>query len=158
MPERTHLPEAGDDLGVIEVLVIELPSTWEGGGLDPLLELSERKAIRIIDVEVLVRRDDGSVGFEEPGSGAAASLSGLSVFFGHSSGLLDEDDAEEAAALVAEDAVGLVVVYENLWTTALAGSLRGVGGQLAMVGHASSEDLQRVLAEQPAANTADTTN
>jgi hypothetical protein len=145
VPDRPHTPQDDEDLGVVDVLVVELPPTWEGGGLEPLLDLAARGAVRIIDVEVLVRRDDGTVGFEEPGSGAAAAVSGLSVFFGHSSGLLGEQHAADAAALVAEEAVGLVVVYENLWTSALAGALRRVGGRLADAGRLDRATLETVL-------------
>ena len=137
-----------DDLGLIEVAIIELPEAWDGSGLEPLLELAHRDAIRILDVEEVLVHEDGSASLVEPGGGPASALSGQAVFAGCSSGLLDDEDAAEAAAMLAPGRNGLVVVYESTWTARLAATLRGKGGRLLGFSHISGEQLEAALGEE----------
>jgi hypothetical protein len=144
----TPVAQALDDLGLIEVAIVELPESWDGSGLEPLLELADRDAIRILDVEEVLVHEDGSASLVEPGGGPASALSDQAVFAGCSSGLLDDEDAAEAAAMLAAGRNGLVVVYESTWTARLAATLRGRGGRLLGFGHVSGDALEAALGEE----------
>lgn len=149
MTQAAHQVEhALDDLGLVDVAVIELPDAWDGGGLEPLLELAARDLIRILDVEEVLVHEDGSASMVEPGSGPASALSDQAVFAGCSSGLLDDEDAAEAAAMLAPGRNGLVVVYESTWTSRLAATLRARGGRLLGFSHISGEQLEAALGEE----------
>jgi hypothetical protein len=58
----------------------------------------------------------------------------LAAFEGASSGLLGQDDLEEAATVLEPGTVAGVLVWENRWAAPVAVALRRSGGQLAASG------------------------
>ena len=64
----------------------------------------------------------------------AAQDSGLAEFEGASSGLLGQEDLEEAAAALEPGTVAGVLVWENRWAAPVAVALRRSGGQLVASG------------------------
>ncbi|GGU98938.1 hypothetical protein GCM10010275_42130 [Streptomyces litmocidini] len=120
-----------EDMGPVDFLVIEFPGNrMTGKGLPMLLDLVDRGIVRILDL-VFVRKDaDGSVvGMELRDLDADGELD-LSVFEGSSSGLLGQDDLDEAGAALEPGNSAGILVYENLWAAPLARELRRGGAQL----------------------------
>ncbi|MGW5781197.1 DUF6325 family protein [Streptomyces sp. NPDC003863] len=120
-----------EDMGPVDYLVIEFPGNrMTGKGLPLLLDLVDRGIIRILDLSFVRKDADGSVvGVELRDVDADGELD-LTVFEGSSSGLLGQDDLDEAgAALEAGNSAG-IIVYENLWAAPLARELRRGGAQL----------------------------
>ncbi|MER7538771.1 DUF6325 family protein [Streptomyces sp. NPDC097704] len=120
-----------EDMGPVDYLVIEFPGNrMTGKGLPLLLDLVDRGIIRILDLSFVRKDADGSVvGVELRDVDADGELD-LAVFEGSSSGLLGQDDLDEAgAALEAGNSAG-IIVYENLWAAPLARELRRGGAQL----------------------------
>ena len=64
----------------------------------------------------------------------AAQDTGLAEFEGASSGLLGQDDLEEAATALEPGTVAGVLVWENRWAAPVAVALRRSGGQLVASG------------------------
>ena len=56
------------------------------------------------------------------------------MFEGVSSGLLGEDDIEEASSVLRPDSSAGILVYENVWAGPFAAALRRGGGQLVASG------------------------
>ncbi len=123
--------EQFDELGPIDYLIME----WSGDqpvtgeAMLQLLDLVERGLVRILDLAFLAKGADGSV--------AALDLAELieretvpAEFEGVSSGLLSQEDLEEAATALEPDTVAGVLVWENVWAAPLAIALRRSGGQL----------------------------
>jgi Family of unknown function (DUF6325) len=124
-----------DEMGPIDYVVLE----WAGdqpvtGEVMPLLlDLVDRGVIRILDIGFLAKDRDGSVSaidFDELAQGSE----GLAEFQGASSGLLGQDDLEEAAAALEPGTVAAVLVWENRWAAPVAVALRRSGGQLVASG------------------------
>jgi len=123
------------ELGPIDYIVLE----WAGdqpvtGEVMPLLlDLVDRGMIRILDLAFLVKAEDGSVAAIDLAE-VAAQDSGLAEFEGASSGLLGQEDLEEAAAALEPGTVAGVLVWENRWAAPVAVALRRSGGQLVASG------------------------
>jgi hypothetical protein len=136
------------ELGPIDYLVIEYPNGRPTGEALPyLLDLVDRGLVRILDVGIVAKAPDGS--FESLRSEDLADLgeSGLAVFEGASSGILDDSDLEQVAAVIGDGAVGAILVYENTWAGPFAAALRRAGGQLVSSGRIPVQAVLDALAE-----------
>ncbi|MFE7185908.1 DUF6325 family protein [Streptomyces erythrochromogenes] len=119
-----------ETMGPVDYLIVEFPGNkMTGEGLPLLVDLVDRGIIRILDL-VFVRKDaDGSVVALELKDAGDGEMD-LSVFEGAASGLLGQDDIDEAgAALEAGNSAG-ILVYENVWAAPFALALRRGGAQL----------------------------
>lgn len=140
--ESAEIPE----MGPIDYLIVEFPGNRMTGEALPLLvDLVDRGIIRIMDL-MFVRKDlDGSVVAME-----IADLDGdgeldLTVFEGASSGLLGDEDLNEAGhALEPGNSAG-IVVYENLWAAPFAAALRRAGAQVVDSGRIPVQELLATL-------------
>ena len=124
-----------EEMGPIDYVVLE----WAGdqpvtGEVMPLLlDLVDRNIIRILDIAFLVKADDGSVAAVDFAELAQKS-SELAQFEGASSGLLGQDELEEAATALKPGTVAGVLVWENRWAAPVAVAMRRSGGQLVASG------------------------
>jgi hypothetical protein len=142
-----------EEMGPIDYIVLE----WAGdqpvtGEVMPLLlDLVDRDIIRILDIAFLVKADDGSVAAIDFADLAQKS-EGLAEFEGASSGLLGQDDLEEAAAALEPGTVAGVLVWENRWAAPVAMALRRSGGQLVANGRIPVQAILAALDASEANN------
>lgn len=133
------------EMGPIDYLLVEWPGRQPNGEAAPyLVDLVERGLIRILDLTFIAKDEDGSVaGLElsDLGDGAAE----LSVFEGASSGLLSDDDVNEAAAALEPGTSAALLVYENTWAGPFAAAVRRSGGELVASGRIPAEDVLAAL-------------
>jgi hypothetical protein len=125
-----------DEMGPVDYVVLEwaddLPATGEVQPL--LLDLVDRGIIRILDIAFLAKDRDGSVSGIEIGGSLNQLAAAFAEFEGASSGLLGEDDLQEAAAALEPGTSAAVLVWENRWAAPVAAALRRSGGQLVASG------------------------
>ena len=120
-----------DEMGPIDYIVIEFPgSQMTGEGLPILVDLVERGTIRLIDLVFFTKAADGSVAMVEIADLDGDGSLDLAIFEGASSGVLGEDDINEAAAAVEPGSSAALLVYENTWAAPFAAAVRRGGGQL----------------------------
>jgi hypothetical protein len=123
------------EMGPIDYMVLE----WSGdqpvtGEVMPLLlDLVDRGLIRILDLAFIVKAEDGSVAALDLAE-VAQHEGGLAEFVGASSGLLGQDDLDDAASVLEPGSVAGVLVWENRWAAPVAVALRRSGGQLVASG------------------------
>ncbi|HEU4422678.1 MAG TPA: DUF6325 family protein [Pilimelia sp.] len=142
-----------DQMGPIDYLVIEFPEPrLTGEGLPLLVDLVDRRIIRILDLVFVKKLADGSVVGLDMGELGGDGEHALAIFTGASSGLLGGDDFDEAGKALEPGSAAAVIVYENLWAAPLARALRRAGGQLVAGGRIP---VQAVLAALDAAEAAD---
>jgi hypothetical protein len=142
--------EEFNEMGPIDYLLVEWPGRQPTGEAVPhLIDLVDRGLIRILDLVFLSKAEDGSVARLEIAD--LGDETEYAVFEGASSGLLSEDDADEAAAALEAGTSAALLVYENRWAAPLASAVRRSGGQLVATGRIP---IQAVLAALDAAEAA----
>lgn len=141
------------ELGPVDYLIVEWPDGFEptGEGLNELVRLTELGLIRVIDLAFVKKEQDGTVtGLAITDLDADGSLD-LVQFQGASSGMLDQDDYDEAGAALEPGAAAAILVYENRWAAPFATALRRSGAQLVASGRIPVNALLEKLEELEAA-------
>ncbi|MET8505073.1 DUF6325 family protein [Streptomyces sp. NPDC004787] len=134
------------EMGPVDYLILEFPGNrMTGEGLSLLLDLVERRIIRVLDLSFVRKDEDGSVTALELTDLDGDGVLDLTVFEGASSGLLGEDDLREAAGVLEPGNSAGVLVYENLWAAPLAAALRRGGARMVANGRIPAEDLLATL-------------
>ncbi|MEU9307224.1 DUF6325 family protein [Streptomyces sp. NPDC048256] len=122
-------------MGPIDYVVVEFPGNrMTGEGFPLLLDLVDRGLIRILDLLFVRKEEDGSVVGLEIADLTGDGALDLAVFEGASSGLLGQDDIEEAGGALGAGNSAAILVYENLWAAPFATALRRGGAQLVASG------------------------
>src|SRR3954470_17257804 len=117
--------------GPVDFLVVEFPGArMTGEGLPLLVDLVDRRIIRILDLVFVKKRDDGSVLTLDIGEIDRDGDRGLAVFAGATSGLLGPEDLDQVAEVLEPGSAAAVVVYENRWAAPLATALVRGGARL----------------------------
>ena len=108
-------------MGAIDYVVVEFGRRQVTGELIPdLLDLVDRRLIRIMDVSIVLTAGDGSFETLTPDDLDPAEVGDLGALVGASTGLLSNEDAEEIAGIMQPNAGSLVLMYENLWSLPFA--------------------------------------
>ena len=119
------------DLGPVDYLVVEFPAgeaNFTGEMARELLALVDSGLIRVIDILILTKNDDGSVDAMELSD--LDDLGPLVQIEAELAELLAEEDVEHLAAAMEPGSVAGVLVWENLWAAPFASAARRSGGQL----------------------------
>jgi len=134
-----------DEMGPIDYILVEWPGRQPNGEVAPhLVDLVDRGLIRILDLAFIAKDEDGTVrGLEIADVGG--EVAELSVFEGASSGLLSDEDVEEAGVAMEPGASAALLVFENAWAAPFATAVRRSGGQLAASGRIPVEDVLAAL-------------
>ena len=142
-----------DEMGPIDYIVVEFPGSKMNGEAFPhLVDLVDRGIVRILDLVFVTKELDGSVkgiaiaDFDDDGE------LDLAVFEGASSGLISDDDIQEAGGILEPGSSAGILVYENVWAGPFAAAVRRGGGQLVASGRIP---IQAMLAALEAADAAD---
>jgi hypothetical protein len=143
-----------DELGPVDYLIVEFPAgqqNFTGEGITELVRLHDSGIIRIMDLLILIKNEDGSIDATE-----IEDLPELGEFQRIEADLVEtlaEDDVITLAEAMAPGSVAGVLVYENLWAAPFGSAVRRAGGQLLTGGRIP---IQAILAaiEADAANEA----
>jgi Family of unknown function (DUF6325) len=120
-----------DELGPVDYIVVEFPagaSNFTGEMAKELIALVDAGTIRLIDVLILTKNEDGTVDAMELSD--IEELGELQTLEAELAELLAADDVEHLAAAMDPGSTAGVLIWENLWAAPFASAARRSGGQL----------------------------
>jgi hypothetical protein len=129
--EAVHQDTDLDTLGPVDYLIVEFPagaSNFTGDMAKELLALVDAGTIRVIDVLILTKNEDGSVDAMELSD--IEELGPLQAVEAQLAELLAAEDVEYLAAAMDPGSTAGVLIWENLWAAPFASAARRSGGQL----------------------------
>ena len=133
------------EMGPIDYVLVEWPGRQPEGQIAPhLVDLVDRGLIRILDLAFLVKGEDGTIAAMEI-SDLGGEVAELAIFEGASTGLLSEEDHEQAGAALEPGTSAALLVYENTWAAPFATAVRRSGGQLVAGGRIPIADVLAAL-------------
>ena len=119
-------------IGPVEYMIVAFPGNeFKGEILPELARLQDTNTIRIIDLALVVK--------DENGESAAVEVSDLDSDFGKAlatllgnegGGLLNEDDLMAAAEELDPNSSAALLVWEDVWATTLRDAIVNAGGEL----------------------------
>jgi Family of unknown function (DUF6325) len=124
-----------DSLGPVDYLIVEFPagaSNFTGEMAKELLALVDAGTIRVIDVLILTKNEDGTVDAMELSD--VEELGPLQTVEAQLAELLAAEDVEHLAAAMDPGSTAGVLIWENLWAAPFASAARRSGGQLIATG------------------------
>jgi hypothetical protein len=124
-----------DELGPVDWIVVEFPGSRFNGQIAPaLLDLVERDLVRVLDLLVLKKDDDGSLEAFELSDLDEGEIGELRTYESELAMLLSEEDVTSLAAAIEPGSSAAVLVWENTWAAPFASAVRRSGGQLVATG------------------------
>lgn len=130
-------------LGPVDYLIVEWPAGTQpnGKGLEELANLSDRGLIRVLDLVFVMKGEDGAVAGLALADLDSDGALDLVQFEGASSGLLGQEDYDEAGGVLEPGASAAILLYENRWARPFAEAVKASGAQLVARGGIPGPDL-----------------
>ena len=148
--ERADQATDLDSLGPVDYVIVEFPagaSNFTGEMTEELVRLVDAGIIRVIDVLILTKDEDGTVDAIELSD--IAELGELRAIEAQLAELLAAEDVEHLAAAMDPGSTAGVLIWENLWAAPFASAARRSGGQLIATGRIP---IQAIIASIEADN------
>jgi Family of unknown function (DUF6325) len=120
-----------DELGPVDYVVVEFPAgakNFTGEMAAELLKLVDAGTIRVIDVLILDKDEDGAVEATELAD--IEQLGEMQAIEAELAELLAAEDVDQLAAAMEAGSTAGVLIFENLWAAPFASAARRSGGQL----------------------------
>ena len=139
--------------GPIDFVLIEFQGdrlTGEAGAA--LLDLVDAGIVRIWDLLIIVKNEDGSIEGIDIEDLDADHLGSFTAFSGAQSGLLGDDDIAEASNALEPGTVAALIVYENTWAIPFVRAARNAGAEVVATARIPADVVIEVLEAAEAAS------
>jgi hypothetical protein len=124
-----------DELGPVDWIVVEFPGSRFNGTIAPTLtDLVDRGIIRILDLLLIRKDDDGSIDAFEISDLDDDEIGSIRDYETAMANLLSEEDVESVAAAIEPGSTAALLVWENCWAAPFGSAVRHAGGQLVASG------------------------
>ena len=122
-----------DELGPVDYLVVGFPAEkadFSGEMASELKALIDSNTIRVLDLVMIVKGEDGSVEASELRDADDTEVGELRALERDLAILLAEEDIEEIGASLEPGSAAAVLVWENSWAAPFGSAVRRSGGEL----------------------------
>ncbi|WP_341997286.1 DUF6325 family protein [Microbacterium sp. LWH7-1.2] len=141
--------DADDELGPIDYIVVEFPAGARritGDALAELAALAADGTIRVLDLVIVHKGEDGSIEVDEiEDHDDLGDLGTLAAGFAE---VLAEQDLLDVAAAMGPGSSAAILVWENAWAAPFAAAIRRNGGQLIASGRIPTQALIAALTSE----------
>ena len=132
--------------GPVQYFVFAFPGNQFTGGIVPALaQVVAEGTIRIVDIVFVRKEADGTVIAMEINDLDDEAFNAFAGIVERVEGLLSDDDILELGADVPPNTSAVLLVFEHVWATRLAGAIRGANGQVVTQGFVPYEIVEAVL-------------
>jgi len=137
-----------DLLGPVDWIVVEFPGSRFNGEIGPALaDLVDRGIVRVLDLVMVWKDDDGSIEAHEIADLDDSEVGQFRSSEARVAMLLSENDLTAIAEAVEPGSSATVLVWENCWAAPFAAAVRHCGGQLVASGQIPIQALLAALDE-----------
>ncbi|MGZ4598899.1 MAG: DUF6325 family protein [Oryzihumus sp.] len=138
-----------DELGPVDWIVVEFPGSRFRGEIIPTLEQLVRSGtIRVLDLVLIRKGEDGSLDISELSEVDESELGVLRAYETELAWLLSEDDVAAVAEVIEPGSTAALLVWENAWAAPFASALRHAGGHLVDSGRIPVQALIQAIEEE----------
>jgi uncharacterized protein DUF6325 len=133
-----------DELGPVDYLVVGFPAgkaNFSGEMASELKALIDSNTVRVLDLVVLTKADDGSVEAMELRDADDSEVGELRALERDLAILLAEEDIEEIGETLQPGSAAAVLVWENTWAAPFGSAVRRSGGELLGSGRIPTQAL-----------------
>ena len=130
-----HESETLDELGPVDWIAVEFPGSRFNGEIAPtLMDLVDRGIIRILDLLMIRKDEDGSFDAFEISDLDEGEIGGIRDYETEMANLLSQEDVESVSAAVEPGSTAALLVWEHTWAAPFGSAVRHAGGQLVASG------------------------
>ncbi|MGL4650955.1 MAG: DUF6325 family protein [Caldilineaceae bacterium] len=134
----------------VSYLVIEFRGNQFKGDIAPTLDdLVERGVVRIMDLLVVLKDNDGAVSIVEVAQLPGEAMQSLARYAPPETSLLSEGDAAILAESLQNNSSAGILVLEHLWAKPFAEAVANAGGRWVMMQGVPPDVLEEALADLP---------
>jgi uncharacterized membrane protein len=132
-----------DDIhGPIDYVLLEFQADQLRGEVAAaVLDLVDAGLVQIDDLVIIAKDDDGTVS----GIALDALSEEFAAFEGVNSGLLGDEDIQEAASAMQPGTLAALLVYENVWARPFVGAVYRAGGEVIASGRIPADVVNEAL-------------
>ena len=120
-----------DEIGPVDYLVVGFPAErakFSGEMASQLKALIDSNTVRVLDLVMIVRDEDGSVEASELRDADDSDVGELRALERNLALLLAEEDIDEIGASLEPGSAAAVLVWENTWAAPFGSAVRRSGG------------------------------
>ena len=139
-----------DQLGPVDYLVVGFPAgkaDFSGAMADELKKLMDGGTIRVLDLVIVTKAEDGTVEAAELRDHDESEVGELRSLEAELSLLLASEDVERVGADLEPGSTAAVLVWENTWAGPLASAIRHSGGELLANGRIPTQAIIAAVEE-----------
>ena len=139
-----------DQLGPVDYVVVGFPADkadFSGEMADELKKLMDSGTIRVLDLVMVTKGEDGTVEAAELRDKDESEVGELRSLEADLSILLAVEDVERVGAELEPGSAAAVLVWENTWAGPFAAAIRHSGGELISTGRIPTQALIAAVEE-----------
>jgi fructosamine-3-kinase len=133
-----------DELGPVDYVVVGFPADkadFSGAMADELRKLMESGTVRVLDLLLVTKDDDGSISVAELRDHDDSVVGELRALEADLSLMLAVEDVERIGGDLELGSAAAVLVWENTWAAPFASAVRHSGGELLAMGRIPTQAL-----------------